>query len=63
MKALASKMSMRGPDGKKYPVLGGSCADLITHQADMVSLKQPEHNDRLTTYVQERFGFLFRVSI
>ena len=60
-KALKVKYIMKTPDGKTYPTLGGSCVDLLEHETDLVSLKQPEHADRLTIFVQEHLSFLFRV--
>lgn len=63
IKALTAKYTMQDSATKKYPVLGGSCSDLFSDEAELVSLRQPEHQDRLTTFVQEHLAFLFRVCL
>ncbi|KAH6629701.1 hypothetical protein C7974DRAFT_395030 [Boeremia exigua] len=49
-------------DSKEHdPILGGSSSKLYSLNDDLVLLKQPEHNDRLTAFVQ-RFLPVFLVS-
>jgi hypothetical protein len=62
LKAFSQKMALKGDNGTTYPLLGGSCSDLLSNEADLVSLKRPEQEDRLTSFVQEHLAFMFRVS-
>ena len=44
------------------PVLGGYSATLYSTNDDLVLLKQPEHDDRLTAFVHKYLPVLFVVS-
>jgi hypothetical protein len=49
-------------DPMRYPILGGHSANLLDDLNDLLTLKIPEHEDRLTRFVQNYLGCLFRVS-
>jgi hypothetical protein len=44
------------------PILGGYSAALYSQNEDLVMLKQPEHEDRLTAFVQRYLPVFFLVS-
>jgi hypothetical protein len=44
-------------------MLGGHSSDLYDDPDDLVVLHTAEPPDRLTMFVQDYFGFLFKVSI
>lgn len=48
---------------KSFPTLGGRSAGLYDDADDLVALRVPENQDRLTAFVQDNLGFLFPVSI
>lgn len=49
-------------NAKSFPTLGGHSAGLYDDINDLVALKVPENQDRLTTFAQERLCGLFPVS-
>ncbi|KAI0398012.1 hypothetical protein F5Y17DRAFT_454591 [Xylariaceae sp. FL0594] len=48
-----------GQDGT-FPTLGGSSSGLYDDPDDLVALRVAEDPDRLTMFVQDNFGFLFK---
>ena len=47
---------------KSFPTLGGHSAGLYDNLDDLVTLRAPEDQDQLTSFVQEHLGILFPVS-
>jgi hypothetical protein len=63
LKAFHHKFfNRRDDDPREYPMLGGSSDDLYDDRNDLVSLKVPQDPDRLTSFVQDHFGYVFEVS-
>jgi len=58
-----TKRLVMGDGEKFYPVLGGSCSNLLSDANDLVALKISEHSDRLTSFAQDHLAFLFQVGI
>lgn len=56
---------MRYNEGEKRrdPILGGSSAELYSTNEDLVLLKQPTHEDRLTAFVHQYLAVFFAVSV
>ena len=50
-------------EAKKYPALGGHDELLLDDQSDLVALKKPIEDDRLTALFRHRLPFFFEVSI
>jgi len=44
------------------PILGGHSAELYSTNEDLVLLKQPTHEDRLTAFVHQYLAVFFAVS-
>ncbi|KAF2117279.1 hypothetical protein BDV96DRAFT_23373 [Lophiotrema nucula] len=58
--ALRHKFHNISPgDLKGWPTLGGASIAILEDQDDLVSLKPPAEQDRLTSFVRDRFGFIF----
>lgn len=51
----------RPEESKDWPMLGGHSSDLYDDPDDLVVLHTAEPPDRLTMFVQDYFGFLFKV--
>jgi len=45
------------------PILSGFSAELYSNNEDLVLLKQPTHEDRLTAFVHQYLAVFFAVSI
>lgn len=50
-------------DPECFPMLGGHSSGLYDDIDDLISVRVQENHDRLTTFVQDRLGCLFPVSI
>lgn len=51
----------RPEDAGSWPILGGHSSDLYDDPDDLVVLHTAEPPDRLTMFVQDYFGFMFKV--
>lgn len=51
----------RPEESKDWPMLGGHSSDLYDDPDDLVVLHTAEPPDRLTMFVQDYFGFMFKV--
>ena len=47
---------------KSFPTLGGSGAALYDNREDLLALRMPESDDRLTNFARDHLGCLFPVS-
>jgi hypothetical protein len=50
-------------ENKEYSVLTGSSGNLYDKNKDLVLLKHPEHQDRLTEFMHNYLPVLFTVSL
>lgn len=46
-----------------FPTLGGNSKSLYDDANDLVAVKIPAEQDRLSMFIQDHFAFLFRVRI
>ncbi len=51
----------RPEDSTSFPMLGGHSSELYDDPDDLVVLQVSEPPDRLTMFVQDNFGYLFKV--
>ena len=51
----------RPGDSTSFPMLGGHSAELFDDLDDLMTLQASEPPDRLTMFVQNYFGYLFKV--
>lgn len=64
LEALREKFSKRGPhDGRGFELLGGNSRSIYTDMEDLIALKKFQHQDRLTTFVQDYLAIFFQVSV
>ncbi|TPX08264.1 uncharacterized protein E0L32_001840 [Thyridium curvatum] len=64
LKAFRSTFYTDGPGFREpFPLLGGSSASLYDDSNDLVALQSVSSPDRLTTFVQNQFGFLFQENV
>jgi hypothetical protein len=61
LKAFRYKFHNGHPGGgESFPLLGGPSAELYDDEHDLLVLRTPDERDRLSAFVQDHFGYLFK---